>query len=1822
MLTSNVNIRQSDGAPNGAASTAFIAASPSETADLNEMPSTPVLTAPLTGMMGEMSPIMPRFFDGSPLGAHQMNATFSPILSPYAVPNVALSAQNIGGEQPHVPGAWGPMSPATGEGNPTYTGRDVGSSGDPADGTNVPMRNDPLGTGMPSPYTHPLQDVASRMGMLAIKCEESASTVLLSTVRVDMTDPEFYTRMKFTYTVAQAAAAITRIDPNLSKNLKQNCGRSGTKTGLAIEKFVDLMTRGHKTSVQLTVCLLVHHFTDDERYLMYQRVQDTITAWMAVHDAQLPLLITHAKSGVIPEELLARTDLRLSNGMTRLMAVDPTSAYIHLYEFLFVTLSYEREGVLVNLKPLQDWKATHKYRQQPEEQLMYALSRERMRFSAVVDGCRAARMTSEIPSTVARVTNLQGIVLRNLWQSTERRIRYRDGHILSMDMTALTHELMAQERRDSELLVTDTALTGNSSQSTRNKPQTQQRDHKDPKERRELAHSKNTRKAQPEAGKDGSPSTKVTTDKRCSNHPESTTHSTRECKHATAKGVCYNWIRTASCFRGEDCLFSHDVANVTDRDKRDATEKEPKKKVRAYPTVATRTPQEHQADQYGSHLDKVDPARCVTYADALTNVRVFPAVAVAADEAAPDTKQSVQWKDDRELFCLYTPTDEKTVLPSVVSILSKIPEHIEIKMHAQDPVAYKPRWGSHRRLAAKRAELKPVATDAIMGPMSYATAVTRQGRQDGNHKGSNDTAQQDDQGAADLDALNELLDDDEVLNVLHEELTVKPDELHSEASAPPDDRDIDGILELITNADHTLCKDKANCSVNTTTGDTEQLTRTDSDVEFDMDDAKDYMSNTHMTELIVAGVAYRSPEHYIQEQKFAWVSNENHVRDYGTLNDIRHAIKWSLTAHDAINEAHKHQQRWTPAEHARWMLKAPSVICTANVAKYMQNRSERERLLSTGTSKLVETGSNDSYWGTLSDNTGDNKMGKILMQVRCLIGQPNKLMVNAPGCCSMMEQHDCDKRSHYTSVNSLTLQTSQSDVAEDYKWSEFNPNTNRTRQTALNANGDHCCNPNKYKWKEFRPQGAESTHIKTRPVTKQESDPVEHVEVVAQLTEGRIDLSKQGVDDPALRPHSGGKLVPVKKRPKTNDDRVLWHCQPETPHKGPLSAMWHDAVTKWKAIRDIGKSNKDVADAVTMSISSHMAAGHPPNGMSLDTLYEDVATILKVRPDTMLTYKPLIKEAVAALQSMRDKYKHPPDEMVNKLSVCVNKGTCAITTSDIETSIVNTNNGTYVIASETDRNNALRDAPTRELSMGSGSGSTSAHGLGSGSGRTRPPDHTNESANLTATHPASTQTTRITDQLKGMVSQFNGLLTHLNGLIGQILPCATHESATQHSVHTAPHLTDEIKGPMSHATAVTRQGRQDGNHKGSNDTAMQDDQQVTDLDPSEIIECTQGQFSFDHPQRTRNCVMIDIPQLKKPFTLADLATWTFQRGASALVMHIKLAPNRMHLAQRMMQMQARYVIALRPETACGINWHAAQTSQNNTKMRNEQEEWWDDNCIIGIIPPCKAGRIRIDGAPTFSKIKHAENYRLQKLVSIPPGAKPDWHSCKHDDGNAFTYAIYMAVISHDDHVTGNSRWSSSNGVRTWRKIVQLRLLDSMRMHATQSEVIIRPNVPSYDQALQDAAIKLRDMSQQQAGDAGNSTDDDIPDLEVNVHPETPSGSSTFWSQFKPGKPDAANGEEHHPEPNSAHVPAAAATDNEHKDPPREWMLASGGFVYGGPDVAVRNPTFNIEGSVTVISGHLTRAETLTGVTAKRAIHGPCKYGNSDDTIVIPDASRS
>ena len=51
-------------------------------------------------------------------------------------------------------------------------------------------------------------------------------------------------------------------------------------------------------------------------------------------------------------------------------------------------------------------------------------------------------------------------------------------------------------------------------------------------------------------------------------------------------------------------------------------------------------------------------------------------------------------------------------------------------------------------------------------------------------------------------------------------------------------------------------------------------------------------------------------------------------------------------------------------------------------AKFTQYKYLKQQLLDTGDRKLIEHTSNDSYWGDGRDGNGQNKLGKLLMQVR------------------------------------------------------------------------------------------------------------------------------------------------------------------------------------------------------------------------------------------------------------------------------------------------------------------------------------------------------------------------------------------------------------------------------------------------------------------------------------------------------------------------------------------------------------------------------------------------------------------------------------------------------------------------------------------------------------------------------------------------------------------------------------------------------------------------------------------------------------------------
>lgn len=55
------------------------------------------------------------------------------------------------------------------------------------------------------------------------------------------------------------------------------------------------------------------------------------------------------------------------------------------------------------------------------------------------------------------------------------------------------------------------------------------------------------------------------------------------------------------------------------------------------------------------------------------------------------------------------------------------------------------------------------------------------------------------------------------------------------------------------------------------------------------------------------------------------------------------------------------------------------------LAKYLQHHDLRAALLATGEEELIEDSPVDWYWGCGADGTGQNMLGKILMELRTLL---------------------------------------------------------------------------------------------------------------------------------------------------------------------------------------------------------------------------------------------------------------------------------------------------------------------------------------------------------------------------------------------------------------------------------------------------------------------------------------------------------------------------------------------------------------------------------------------------------------------------------------------------------------------------------------------------------------------------------------------------------------------------------------------------------------------------------------------------------------------
>lgn len=116
------------------------------------------------------------------------------------------------------------------------------------------------------------------------------------------------------------------------------------------------------------------------------------------------------------------------------------------------------------------------------------------------------------------------------------------------------------------------------------------------------------------------------------------------------------------------------------------------------------------------------------------------------------------------------------------------------------------------------------------------------------------------------------------------------------------------------------------------------------------------------------GLVWPTSEHYFQAQKFA-----------GTpyAEQIRRAATPKLAASLGRDRSQPLRPDWETVK--------DGTMRRAVLRKFEAHADIRAILLDTGTEELVENAPGDYYWGCGQTGTGQNKLGKILMDVRAVL---------------------------------------------------------------------------------------------------------------------------------------------------------------------------------------------------------------------------------------------------------------------------------------------------------------------------------------------------------------------------------------------------------------------------------------------------------------------------------------------------------------------------------------------------------------------------------------------------------------------------------------------------------------------------------------------------------------------------------------------------------------------------------------------------------------------------------------------------------------------
>lgn len=115
----------------------------------------------------------------------------------------------------------------------------------------------------------------------------------------------------------------------------------------------------------------------------------------------------------------------------------------------------------------------------------------------------------------------------------------------------------------------------------------------------------------------------------------------------------------------------------------------------------------------------------------------------------------------------------------------------------------------------------------------------------------------------------------------------------------------------------------------------------------------------------LAEVYWATVEHYFQAQKFAGTPYAGVIR-------LAHSPK------HAKSLGHSRQYKLR----ADWGDVKDGIMHSAVLRKFETHAEIRAVLLATGDREIVENAPSDYYWGCGADGSGQNRLGKILMEVR------------------------------------------------------------------------------------------------------------------------------------------------------------------------------------------------------------------------------------------------------------------------------------------------------------------------------------------------------------------------------------------------------------------------------------------------------------------------------------------------------------------------------------------------------------------------------------------------------------------------------------------------------------------------------------------------------------------------------------------------------------------------------------------------------------------------------------------------------------------------